>query len=141
MNLTLLALLQHAVDHADQDDDAEIRVVPAVDQHRLERRVGVALGRRDALDDRLEHVGDADPRFGAGQHRVGRVEPDHFLDLGADLLGLGGGQVDLVDDRHDLMVVLDRLIDVGERLRLDALRGVDDQQRALARGEAAADTS
>jgi hypothetical protein len=37
----------------------------------------------------------------------------------ADLLGLGGGQVDLVDDGDDLVVVLDRLVDVGERLRLD----------------------
>ena len=53
--------------------------------------------------------------------------------------GIGGGQVDLVDHRHDLVVVLDRLIDVGQRLRFDALRGVDDQQRAFAGGEAAAD--
>ena len=37
------------------------------------------------------------------------------------------------------MVVLDRLVHVGERLRLDALRRVHHQQRALARGEAAAD--
>ena len=36
------------------------------------------------------------------------------------------------------MVVLDRLVDVGERLRLDPLRRVDHQQRALAGGEAAA---
>ena len=57
----------------------------------------------------------------------------------ADLLGLGGGEVDLVDHRHDLMVVLDRLVDVGQRLRLDALRRVDHQQRALAGGEAARD--
>ncbi len=45
--LDLLALLQDAVDHADQDDDAEVGVVPAVDEHRLQRRVAVALGRRD----------------------------------------------------------------------------------------------
>jgi hypothetical protein len=31
----VLALADRAVDHADQDDDAEIGVVPAVDQHRL----------------------------------------------------------------------------------------------------------
>ena len=37
------------------------------------------------------------------------------------------------------MVVLDRLVDVGQRLRFDPLRGVDDQQRAFASGEAAAD--
>ena len=35
------------------------------------------------------------------------------------------------------MVMLDGLIDVGERLRLNTLRGVDDKQRAFACGEAA----
>jgi hypothetical protein len=37
------------------------------------------------------------------------------------------------------MVVLDRLVDVGQSLRLDPLGGVDHEQRALARGEASAD--
>ncbi len=37
------------------------------------------------------------------------------------------------------MVVLDRLIDVGERLRLDALCGIDDEQRALAGRQGARD--
>ncbi|MCY1171193.1 hypothetical protein D9M73_112970 [compost metagenome] len=137
--LDLLALLQHARHDAHQDDDAEIGVVPAVDQHRLQGRVGIALGWRDAGDDRFEHFGDADAGLGAGQHGVGGVEADHFLDLGLDLVGVGGGEIDLVDDGHDLMIMLDRLIDVGERLRLDALRGIDHQQRAFARGEAAAD--
>ena len=49
------------------------------------------------------------------------IQADHVLDLLLHLVGLGGGQVDLVDDRHDLVVVLDRLIDVGQCLRLDAL--------------------
>ena len=53
--LDLLALLEHAVDDAHQHDDAEIGVIPAVDQQRLERRRAVALGRRQALDDRLQH--------------------------------------------------------------------------------------
>ena len=37
------------------------------------------------------------------------------------------------------MAVVDRLIDVGECLRLDALAGIDNQQRALACGERAVD--
>ena len=37
------------------------------------------------------------------------------------------------------MVMLDRLVDVGERLRLHALRRVDDEEGAFAGGEAAAD--
>ena len=54
-------------------------------------------------------------------------------------LGIGRRQVDLVEDRDDLVVGLDRVIGVGQRLRLDALAGIDHQQRALAGGERAAD--
>ena len=52
-------------------------------------------------------------------------------------VGLGGGQVDLVEDRDDLVAGVERLIDIGERLRLDALAGVDDQERAFAGGQRA----
>ena len=134
----VLALLQHAVDDADQHDDAEIGVVPAVDQHGLQRLGGVALARRRQLvDDRLQHVGDAEAGLGRDQHGMAGVDADHLLDLLADALGLGGRQVDLVQHHDDLVVVVDRLVDVGQRLRLDALRGVDHQQRALAGGERA----
>ena len=37
------------------------------------------------------------------------------------------------------MARVDRLIDIGERLRLDALRGIDDQKRALDRAHRARD--
>ena len=57
------------------------------------------------------------------------------VNLPARLFRLRARQVDLVDDRDDLEVVLDREVGVGQRLRLDALRGVDQQQRALAGGE------
>jgi hypothetical protein len=128
-----LALLQHAVDDAHQHDDAEIGVVPAVDQHRLERLGRVALARRRQLgDDRFQHLLDADAGLGRDQHGLGGIDADHLLDLLADALGLGGGQVDLVQDHDDLVVGVDRLVDVGQRLRLDALAGVDDQQRAFA---------
>ena len=131
-HLDLLALLQRSVEDAHQHDDAEIGVVPAVDQQRLQRRVLVALGRRQARDDRLQHVGDADAGLGGNEHGVGGVEADDVLDLLLDAVGLGRGQVDLVEDGNDLMAGVDRLIDIGERLRLDALAGVDDEQRAFA---------
>ena len=79
------------------------------------------------------------PVLALAQDRAGRVEADDLLDLLLHPFRVRGGQVDLVDHRHDLVVVLDRLVDVGERLRLDALGGVDDEQRALAGGEAARD--
>jgi hypothetical protein len=80
---------------------------------------------------------DADAGLGGGEHRVVGGEADDVLDFLAHLVGLGGGQVDLVDDGNDGVVMLDRLVDVSECLRLHPLRRVHNQQRAFARGEAA----
>ncbi len=89
------------------------------------------------MHDRLEHVVDAEPRLRRNHHGVRGVEPDHVLDLLLHALRLRSRQVDFIQDRDDLVVVVDRLVDVGERLRLDALRRIDDEQRALAGGERA----
>ncbi len=48
-------------------------------------------------------------------------------------VGVRRGQVDLVQHRDDVQVAVQRQIEVRKRLRLDALRGVDQQHRALAR--------
>ena len=133
-----LAHLQHALLHPHQHDDAEIGVVPAVDQQRLERRLGVAGGRRQAVDDGLQHLLDVEAGLGRDGDGAGGIEADHVLDLLLHPLHLGGGQVDLVQHRHDLMAGVDRLVDVGQGLRLHALGGIHHQQRALAGGEAAA---
>ncbi len=135
----LLALPERAVDDAHEHHDAEVIVVPAVDEHRLQRRFVIALRRRQAGDDRLQHALDVEAGLGRDRHGVGGVEADHILDLLLDPLRLGGGQVDLVEDGHDLMVGVERLVDICQRLRLDALAGVDDEQRALAGGKAARD--
>ena len=87
------------------------------------------------MHDRLENLGHAGPHLGAGEHRARAVEADDLLDLAARLFGLRAGEIDLVDDRNDLEAVLDGEVGVGQRLRLDALRGVDQQQRAFAGGE------
>ena len=67
---------------------------------------------------------------------LGRLA-EQLGDLLGDALGLGAGQVDLVQARDQLEPGVDREIGVGDRLRLDALGGVDDQQRALAGGQRA----
>ena len=69
--------------------------------------------------------------------RVVRGDADDVLDLGDDAVGLGRGQVDLVQHRDDGDALLGRRVAVGDRLRLDPLRRVDDEQRALAGGERA----
>ena len=127
----LLALLQRAGDHAHEHDDAAKRVVPAVEDQRRHRRVAIGDRRRDARDDGLEHLFDADAGLRRDQQRVGGVEADRVLDLLLDPIGARDRQIDLVQDRHDRQVVVERDVDVRERLRLDALRGIDDEQGTL----------
>ena len=91
------------------------------------------------MDDGFQNVGDAEAGLGRDQHGLRGVDADHFLDLFLDPVRLGGRQVDLVEDGDDLVVVVDRLVDVGERLRFDALRGIHHQQRAFAGRQRARD--
>ena len=72
-------------------------------------------------------------------HLLARDREDVLELLHDDARAAADGQVDLVDDRDDREALAQREVDVGERLGLDALRGVDDEDRALARLEAAAD--
>ena len=65
---------------------------------------------------------------------VGR-DAEHLLDLGRVAVGVGGRQVDLVEGGDDLEVVLEGQVAVGQRLGLDALGGVDEQDHALAGGQ------
>jgi hypothetical protein len=134
-----VALFHHAVHDAQHDDHAKVGVIPAVDQHRLQGRIAVALRRRQAGNDGFEHVGNPEAGFGRDQHRVRGVKADDVLDLLADAFGFGGGQVDLVQDGHDFVAGIQRLIDVGQSLRLNPLRGVNHQQRSLNRAHRAAD--
>jgi len=60
------------------------------------------------------------------------VVSDQICDLARNGVGVGGRQIDLVDDRNDVQVVLDREIGVRECLCLRALRRVDDELGSLA---------
>ena len=100
---------------------------------------GSPSGGGSAVHDRFEDLLDAGALLGAGQDRRRAVESDDLFDLPPRFVGLRARQVDLVDHRDDLEIVLHREIGVGQRLRLDALRRVDEQQRAFARGQRSGD--
>ena len=73
------------------------------------------------MDNGFEDLLDAATVLAARENGAVAVEPDDLFELPLRLVGLRRGQIDLVDDRDDLEVVLDREIGVGQRLRLDAL--------------------
>ena len=97
----------------------------------------MSLRGRYPRDDRLQNFVDADARLGAGLDGFLRRDGKDFLQLTAHAGQIGVGQVDLVDDGNDGQPLLHGQMHVGNRLRLDALRGIDDEQRALAGGQTA----
>ncbi len=66
-------------------------------------------------------------------------KPIRVFDFLGDRIGAGRGKIDLVDDRDDLKVLVERQIHIGERLRLDPLTGIHDEHRTFARLQRAAD--
>jgi hypothetical protein len=134
-HLDLVAGGDPAVDDADVGDDAAVDVVDRVEDHRPGRRLGLAGGGRDLLDDPVEQLGHADTGLAADPQDVLGLAADDVRDLLGVPLRLGGREVDLVEHRDDREVVLQRQVEVGERLGLDALGGVDQQDRTLAGGQ------
>ena len=127
-----VARLEAAVDDADERDDAAVLVVGGVEDQRAGGRVGIPSGGgiRSTIASSTSSTPSAGLRRDA-EDVVG-VVADQVGDLGGGAVGIGLRQVDLVHERDDLEVVLDRQVRVRERLRLDPLRRVDDEQRALA---------
>ncbi|RPK76104.1 hypothetical protein EES45_23820 [Streptomyces sp. ADI97-07] len=134
-----LALVELAVDDPDVGDDSAVGVVDRVEDHRAGRLVRPADGGGDVPDHTVEQGVHADTRLRGDLEHVLGLAADEVGQLLGELLGLRGGQVDLVEHRDDGEVVLHRQVEVGEGLRLDPLGGVDEQDRALARGERTGD--
>ena len=127
-----IARFDRPVHQADVADDAAVIIVHSIKDQCLERRVVAPLGMRDAGNDLFEDVRDAGSFLGAAADRFGSVNADHVLDFMPDLLGTRRRQIDLVQHGQNSQVIVDGLISICQRLRLHALRGVDDEQSAFA---------
>ena len=58
---------------------------------------------------------------------------DDLLNLSLDPFGLGGWKVQLVEHRDQRQILLHGQVGVGQRLGLDPLGRIDEEQRAFAR--------
>ena len=84
------------------------------------------------MHDRLQDFVHVEPGLRGDLRRIRCLQADHVLDLLDGLIRPGAGQVDLIDDRNDLQVIVQCHVDVPEGLGLDALGRVDHQHRAVA---------
>ncbi len=128
----LFARVEVAVHDAHVGHDTAVRVIHRVEDHRPRRGIGVAHGCRQVADDLVQQRLDAEAGLARHLQTVLGLAADQTRELLGILLRLGGGQVDLVQHRNDREVVLHRQIEVRQRLGLDALGGVHEQDRTLA---------
>ena len=131
----LVLRTERAVDDAHEHHHADVVVEPGVDDEGLELGVRIALRRRNVAYDALEDVVDAHAGLGRAGNRVRRVDADHVLDFLGGRIGVRALKVHLVEDGEHGHAEVDGGVAVRNRLGLDALRSVDDEQRAFARGE------
>ena len=85
-----------------------------------------------AFHNSFEHILHAFAGLGTNKESVGCVEPDGAFNHFFGARNVGAGQVNLVDDRNNFKTMIDRQIRIRQRLRLNSLRRVNHQQRALA---------
>ena len=134
----------HAVALADDpvldfeiSDDSPEGVEHRVEDKALERRLRVARRRRHLLDDGVQDVVDPLARLPARPEDVLAVAAQQLDNLVFHLVGHGARQVDFVQHRDNFQVVVDSHIEIRDGLSLNALRRIDDEQRALAGGNRA----
>ena len=127
------------VKDAHRRDDAPVLIEVRVEDEGPQRCLGIALGGRDEVDDGLQEVVDALTGLARDEHRVICRDRKLLLYLFLDLVGMGRGQVDLVDGRHNVQVSTHREGSVRDGLRLDPLGGVHHEHGTLAGGKRARD--
>ena len=134
-HLDPVAMAELAIDHADVGDDATVGVVDGVEDQGTWWCIGDPLGSGYDVDDLVEQGLHTLARLRRDVQHVVDIAADDVRDLGRILLRLRTWQVDLVEHRDDVEIGVQRQIEVGQRLRLDALRSIDEQHGALTRLE------
>ena len=90
------------------------------------------MGQGSFCDDSRQHVVDAQAGLCGNGDRLERIQPQIRIDLLAHALDVRGRQIDLVDHRQKLQIIIQGQIEVGDRLRLNPLGSIDNNQRAFA---------
>jgi hypothetical protein len=131
-HLDPFARVQHAIHHAHVRHHAPVGVIDGVEDHGTGGSISIARGCRQVADDFVQQGFNAHSGLPRDAEHVLRITADQAGQFGRILLGLRCREVDLVQHRNDGEVVFHRQVEVGEGLGLDALCGVDEEDRPFA---------
>ena len=130
--LHMVASLDGAVDDFEIGDDASEGIENGVKNERLQGCVRVALRSRNALDDGFQNVFHAHTGLTAGADNLLAFAAEQLYDLVLHHVGHSRIHIAFVHHGDNLQIVLQRHVEVGDGLRLHALRSIHNQNSALA---------
>ena len=84
------------------------------------------------MHNRLQHLVDIEAGLGGNARGVGGVQADHILDLRRHVIRIRTGQVNLVDHRKHIQVMVQGQIHIRQCLGLNALGGIHHQDGPVA---------
>ena len=125
--LNPFTLFQLPIDDPHQDDHAQIRIIPAVHQHRFQRCIDVALRRGQTVHDGLKGFNNPLTGFSRNPNSLTRINPDHIFNLLCHPVAIGRRQVNLIQDRHNLMIRIQSMVNIRQSLSFHTLRAVYNQ--------------
>ena len=103
-----------------------------VEDECAQRRIKWATRCGNARDKCLKNFGDTDASLRRRKDHLFPWNGEGVFEFGHHHLGIGGREIDLVEHRNDHQAELHRQVHVGERLRLDPLAGINDEDGAVA---------
>ncbi len=138
-HLDVLIGLDFARENADIGNHTAVNVKNRIEDEGTQDVVLRFRRRRDPVDHGLENLVDPDAHFRAAIDRFLGGNGEDFLELAMYRGEIGVRQVDLIDHRHDRQALFVGEVHVRNRLRLDALGRVHNEERAFTGCETARD--
>ncbi len=134
--IDLLSFADRSFHDTDVSYNTSVVVILAVEDQCPQRVRQLSFRSWNSLDDGIKYGIDPNPGFPADTQAPFGIQPHNGFDLFQHFVNASDGQIDLVQNGNNFQVRIDRSIGIRNGLRLYTLKGIDQQQRPFARGEA-----
>ena len=112
-------------------DNAFIRIIEGIENQCLKRCIRISCRRRDLCHDLFQDLIYIKPCLCRDQWCILRFNSDHIFNLFDHTLRLCAWKIDLVDNRHDIQIMVQCQIYICQCLRFYALCRINDQDRSI----------
>ena len=126
-----ISLMNHPILYLKVSNDATERIEHRVENQALQRGLWISFRRRHLLHNGIQDLHHTFARLSTRTQDILSWTTQQLHNLVFHLIRHRTRQINLIHHRNDLQIILDSHIEVGDRLRLNALCSIHDQQSTL----------